>query len=107
VLGSGGNIELDRPDDVVGAIQHAIVTDALQGPTNAWLPALSPTRITKTLGKVLGRPTVIPLPAFAARLMFGEMAMSCCWRAAQPTKLLASGTIPLPELKMPYGTCSS
>jgi NAD dependent epimerase/dehydratase family enzyme len=29
---------------------------------------------TETLGKVLGRPTVLPLPAFAARLAFGEMA---------------------------------
>jgi NAD dependent epimerase/dehydratase family enzyme len=29
---------------------------------------------TKTLGRVLGRPTVLPLPALAARLVFGEMA---------------------------------
>jgi NAD dependent epimerase/dehydratase family enzyme len=29
---------------------------------------------TKTLGQVLGRPTVLPVPAFAARLAFGEMA---------------------------------
>ncbi|MBI3406541.1 MAG: DUF1731 domain-containing protein, partial [Acidobacteria bacterium] len=28
----------------------------------------------KTLGKVLGRPTIFPMPGFAARLAFGEMA---------------------------------
>ena len=29
---------------------------------------------TKTLGRVLGRPTIFPMPAFAAKLAFGEMA---------------------------------
>ena len=81
-------------DDVVGAIQHAIVTDALQGPTNAVVPrAVTNQEFTKTLGKVLGRPTAFPLPAFAARLMFGEMADELLLASAriQPTKLLASG----------------
>ena len=81
-------------DDAVGAIQHAIVTDALQGPTNAVAPrAVTNQEFTKTLGAVLGRPTVIPLPAFAARLMFGEMAdeLLLASTRVQPAKLLASG----------------
>ena len=95
VLGSGRQyMSWIALDDVVGAIQHAIVTDALQGPSNAVAPrAITNQEFTKTLGKVLGRPTAIPLPAFAARLMFGEMADELLLASArvQPTKLLASG----------------
>ena len=58
VLGSGQQyMSWIALDDVVGAIQHAIVTDALQGPTNAVAPrAVTNQEFTKTLGKVLGRP---------------------------------------------------
>ncbi len=95
VLGSGQQyMSWIALDDVVGAIQHALVTEALQGPTNAVAPrAVTNQEFTKTLGKVLGRPTAIPLPAFAARLMFGEMADELLLASAriQPTKLLASG----------------
>jgi uncharacterized protein len=95
VLGSGRQyMSWIALDDVVGAIQHAIGTDGLQGPTNAAAPqAVTNQEFTKTLGKVLGRPTVFPLPAFAARLMFGEMADELLLASAriQPTKLLASG----------------
>jgi uncharacterized protein len=90
-------------DDAVGAIHHAIVTDSLQGPTNAVAPqAVTNQEFTKTLGKVLGRPTVVPLPAFAARLMFGEMADELLLASArvQPAKLLASGySFRYPELE--------
>jgi uncharacterized protein len=95
ILGSGQQyISWIALDDVVGSIQHAIVTDSLQGPTNAVAPrAVTNREFTKTLGKVLGRPTAIPLPAFAARLMFGEMADELLLASArvQPAKLLASG----------------
>jgi uncharacterized protein len=95
MLGSGQHyMSWIALDDAVGAIQHAIATDALQGPTNAAAPrAVTNQEFTKTLGKVLGRPTAIPLPAFAARLMFGEMADEVLLASAriQPTKLVASG----------------
>jgi uncharacterized protein (TIGR01777 family) len=95
VLGSGQQyMSWIALDDVIGVIQHVITTDALQGPTNAAAPrAVSNQEFTKTLGKVLGRPTAIPLPAFAARLMFGEMADEVLLASAriQPVKLLASG----------------
>jgi len=95
VLGSGRQyVSWIALDDVVGAIQHAIVTQTLQGPTNAVAPqAVTNQAFTKSLGNVLGRPTALPLPAFAARLMFGEMADEALLASAriQPTKLLASG----------------
>jgi uncharacterized protein (TIGR01777 family) len=95
VLGSGQQyMSWIALDDAVGVMQHALVTDALHGPTNAVAPrAVTNQEFTKTLGKVLGRPTAIPLPAFAARLMFGEMADELLLASArlQPTKLLASG----------------
>jgi uncharacterized protein len=95
VLGSGQHyMSWIALDDAVGAIQHAIATDTLQGPTNAAAPrAVTNQEFTKTLGKVLGRPTAIPLPAFAARLMFGEMADEVLLASAriQPVKLVASG----------------
>jgi len=81
-LGLGGIIGSGRQywswveiDDVVGAIHHALITDHLSGPVNAVSPNPSTNReFTKTLGHVLRRPTVFPMPAFAARLALGQMA---------------------------------
>ena len=62
-------------DDVVGTIHHAIATLELSGPVNGTAPNPSTNlEFTKTLGKVLSRPTVFPMPKFAARLALGEMA---------------------------------
>jgi uncharacterized protein (TIGR01777 family) len=62
-------------DDVIGAINHALLTPALEGPVNVVAPEpVTNLEFTKTLGKVLRRPTIIPLPAFAARLLLGEVA---------------------------------
>ena len=61
--------------DVVGAICHALQSEQLKGPVNAVSPnPVSNREFTKTLGKVLHRPTVLPIPAFAAKLAFGQMA---------------------------------
>ena len=57
---------------------------------------------TQTLGKVLGRPTRLPLPAFAARLAFGEMADALLLASTRvmPTRLLASDySFRYPELE--------
>ena len=62
-------------DDVVGAIHHAIVTEDLSGPVNVVAP--SPVRqkeFARVLGRVLKRPAFAPMPAFVARLLFGELA---------------------------------
>jgi len=62
-------------DDVVVAIVHCLERDVLKGPVNLTAPnPVTNQTFTKTLGKVLVRPTILPMPGFAARLAFGEMA---------------------------------
>lgn len=62
-------------DDVIGVIQYAITNDEVSGPINAVCPeAVTNREYTRTLGKVLSRPTLFPVPTFAARLAMGEMA---------------------------------
>jgi NAD dependent epimerase/dehydratase family enzyme len=48
---------------------------------------------TRTLGRVLRRPTIAAMPAFAARLLFGEMAdaLLLSSQRVEPKRLLASG----------------
>jgi len=104
ILGSGKQyMSWMTLDDAVGAIRHALLTEPLHGPANAVAPhPVTNEEFTKTLGKVLGRPTRIPLPAFAARLMFGEMADELLLASArvQPAKLLATGyAFRYPELE--------
>ena len=82
-------------DDVLGAIYHALITETLHGPVNVVAPQpVTNQEFTQTLGKVLGRPTCLPLPAFAARLAFGEMADALLLASTRvmPTRLLASTT---------------
>lgn len=76
VIGSGRQffswIELD---DLVRSIQFATSANTVVGPVNATAPEpVTNHEFTKTLGRVLGRPTLFPMPALAARLAFGEMA---------------------------------
>lgn len=62
-------------DDLVGSIRHAIENDSVEGPVNVGSPnPVTNAEYTKVLGGVLGRPTLFPLPAPAARLMLGEVA---------------------------------
>ena len=80
-LGLGGRIGNGRQwmswislDDVVGSIYHALATEPLSGPVNAVAPIpVNNCEFTKTLGRVLWRPTIFPMPAFMARLAFGEI----------------------------------
>lgn len=59
--------------DAVGAIHHALITDSLHGPVNNTAPRPVTNReFTKTLGRVLRRPTLFPIPGFGLRLMFGD-----------------------------------
>ena len=82
-------------DDVIRGIHHAIRTESLSGPVN--LVAPSPVRnaeFTKVLAAVLGRPAFFPVPEFALRLAFGELAAEELLLASQrvePEKLRASG----------------
>jgi uncharacterized protein (TIGR01777 family) len=81
-LGLGGRVGSGRQfwswitlNDLVASIRHVIDTDSIAGPVNAVAPTPATNlEFTKTLGKVLFRPTLFPLPAFIARLMLGGMA---------------------------------
>lgn len=81
-------------DDVVGAIGHALTNESLSGPVNAVAPnPATNAEFTRALGKTLSRPTIMPLPRFAARLALGEMADALLLASARvaPKKLLESG----------------
>ncbi len=100
-LGVGGKIGAGQQhmswislDDAIGATQHALSTESLSGPVNVVTPhPVTNVEFTKTLGRVLRRPTVLPMPAFAARLAFGKMAdgLLLSSQRVEPAKLLASG----------------
>ena len=81
-------------DDVVGMIQFLIAHNSLQGPVNLVAPnAVSNREFTKTLGRALHRPTIFSLPAFVARMAFGEMADELLLASTRvlPKKLIDSG----------------
>jgi uncharacterized protein (TIGR01777 family) len=73
----------------------SVLTDARYvGPVNATAPApATNAEFTRVLGKVLGRPTVLPLPAAAIKLIFGEMGQALLLDGARilPRMLLERG----------------
>jgi len=108
--GAGGKVGDGRQfiswialDDLTRAISHALAHQSLSGPVNAVSP--NPVRnleFTETLGKVLGRPTFLSMPAPLARLIFGEMAdaLLLSSQRTQPKRLLDSGfTFQFPEIE--------
>ena len=100
-LGLGGRIGTGSQfmswitlDDVARAIGFALEDELLCGPVNAVAPRpVTNAEFTRTLGKILGRPTLFPMPAFAARLAFGEMADALLLASTrvQPARLEAAG----------------
>lgn len=61
-------------EDEISAIEHLIASD-VSGPVNVCAPA--PGRqgdLTKSLGRAFGRPTLLPAPAFALRVVLGELS---------------------------------
>jgi uncharacterized protein len=100
-LGLGGKIGDGRQwlswvhvHDVVGAIHHILKSDLLQGPVNVVSPRpVTNAEFTRTLASVLSRPAIFPMPAFAARLAFGQMAdeLLLASQRVEPVKLIASG----------------
>ncbi|MCK4502507.1 MAG: TIGR01777 family oxidoreductase [Desulfuromonadales bacterium] len=80
--------------DVGEIINHIIKTETIRGPINLVSPeAVTNYQFTKTLGRVLHRPTILPLPAFLAKIIFGEMAEELLLTSTKvkPDKLLQSG----------------
>lgn len=80
-LGLGGPVGTGRQymswislDDVVDALYLLLMQSASSGPYNLVAPDPVTSRgFASTFGAVLGRPAVVPLPAFAVRAAFGEM----------------------------------
>jgi uncharacterized protein (TIGR01777 family) len=62
-------------DDVVGIVELALTSETLKGPVNVVAPrAVTNAEFTRSLGQALSRPAFLPMPAFAAKIVFGEMA---------------------------------
>ncbi len=97
VIGSGDQyMSWISLSDLAGIINHALNTQTLQGPVNAVSPAPVTNReFTKTLGGALSRPTLFPMPAFAARLAFGEMADALLLSSTRvlPARLQGTGYV--------------
>jgi hypothetical protein len=108
-LGLGGRIGSGKQywpwislTDEVEGIVHLLGSD-VSGPVNMTAPAPATNAdFTRTLGRVLGRPTPLPVPGFALSLALGEFARTSILggRRAVPEKLLASGyTFVHPDLE--------
>lgn len=77
-------------DDLVYQLYRLLLTPSIEGPVNLCAPQLlSNLEFSKTLASVLHRPCLFPIPAFMAKLLFGEMAEATMLSsiAAKPTKL--------------------
>jgi uncharacterized protein (TIGR01777 family) len=102
-LGVGGKVGSGRQyiswitlEDLVRVIRRAIEDETLRGPVNAVAPgAVTNAEFTRALGRVLGRPTVLPVPAFALRLAFGEVADAVMLSStrAEPARLGGAGFV--------------
>lgn len=100
-LGGGGPIGNGRQrmswiaiDDLVDIIHRAVVDEKMQGPVNAVAPqVVSNSVFGKTLGGVLRRPAILPMPAFVLRKLFGELADEAllCDIAVAPHRLNEAG----------------
>lgn len=81
-------------DEIPYVVDHLIKTDKISGAVNVVSPqAVSNAQFTKILGQVIHRPTVLPVPGFAVRLLFGEMGQSLLLEGAHvlPRRLQESG----------------
>lgn len=100
-LGAGGPIGTGRQwmswiglEDHLRALEHALFTDRLSGAVNLVSPApVTNAEFATTLGRVLARPALLPVPAFAVELLFGEMATETilAGQRAMPRALVAAG----------------
>ena len=100
-MGLGGPIGSGRQylswvsiDDVLGVLLHAARSQALAGPVNTVAPnPVTNAEFTRTLARVLSRPAFLPMPAFAARLAFGELADAILLSSqrVEPARLKAGG----------------
>jgi len=101
LLGGGGRLASGRQwmswisiEDAVGAVLFALAHETLAGAVNAVAPQpATNAEFTATLARVVHRPALFPVPAFALNLMFGEMAQGTLLASQRviPGQLLAAG----------------
>lgn len=95
VLGSGRQyLSWIGLDDAIGLTHEALFNESLRGAVNVVAPnPVTNREFTKTLGRVLRRPTLIPAPAFGIRVALGEMgeALLLTGQRAIPDKALNAG----------------
>lgn len=95
VLGSGQQyLSWITLEDVVGTMDHLLKHASLQGAINVATPhPVTNLEFTKTLGRVLHRPTFLKMPALGLRLLFGEMGQELLLASIrmEPKRLLESG----------------
>lgn len=99
-LGVGGRLGSGRQyvswidhDDFVALIFHALVAPEVRGPLNATAPHPVPNAtFTTVLGRVLKRPTVLPVPSLAVKGLFGEMGTTLLLEGARVLPGVARGT---------------
>ena len=62
-------------DDVAGAVLKALDDERLSGPVNVSAPApVTNAELSRVLGRVLHRPSLLPAPGFALKALFGQGA---------------------------------
>ena len=109
-LGVGGRFGSGRQwlswialDDIAGAYLHVLAREDLDGPVNAVAPnPVTNAEFTATLARILRRPAVLHVPAFAPRLVLGEFADEMLFTSirARPARLQATGyRFRFPELE--------
>lgn len=82
--------------DLVRAILFAVANDALRGPVLATTPhPVTNREFTRALGRALHRPAILPAPAFALRLLLGEMAdaLLLASQRCEPVRLPGAGFV--------------
>ncbi len=99
-MGVGGTLGSGRQfmswitlDDEVEAIIHVLSRDAVRGPVNLVSPhPVANREFTATLGRVLRRPALLPVPGPVLRIALGEVAGELLGsQRVHPARLLASG----------------
>lgn len=100
-MGAGGRIGSGKQyiswialEDLSGIAEFALNQKQISGPLNAVAPnAVTNDQFTEALGAVLKRPTIFPVPGFAAHLLLGEMAdeLLLASTLVKPEKVLSSG----------------
>lgn len=81
-------------DDAVGVIRFALATPELSGPVNVVSPdSVTNAAFTRALGRIFGHQLSMPVPRFALRLMYGDLADELLIASARvvPSRLLKAG----------------